>query len=58
MREAGFGGILKAITRRHNTVAQYILTRPILDLYERATHRLGTMVSQRWWNQEGIDLET
>ena len=57
MREAGFKGIRKSITMRQNTVAQYIATRPILDLCERATQRLGTRVSQRWWDQEGIDLE-
>ena len=37
MREAGLEGIWKAITRRQNTVAQYIVTRPIMDLCERAT---------------------
>ena len=57
MREAGFKGIRKAITRRQNTVAQYIATRPILDLCERATQRMGARVYQRWWEKEGIDLE-
>ena len=47
-----------SITRRQNTVAEYIATRPILDLCERATQRLGARVSRRWWEQEGIDLET
>ena len=56
-REAGFEGIRKSFTRRPNTVAQYIAMRPILDLCERATQRLGVRVSQRWWEQEGIDLE-
>ena len=32
MVEAGFGGIGTYITRRHSMVAQYIMTRPILDL--------------------------
>ena len=58
MREVGFEGIRKAITRRQNTVAQYIATRPILELCERATQRMGVRVSRRWWEQEGIDLET
>ena len=57
MREAGFEGIWKAVTRRHNTVAQYITTRPILDLCERATQRVGARVSWRWWVQEGIYLK-
>ena len=57
MREAGFEGIRKAITRRQNTVAQYIATRPILDLCERGTQRLVARVSRQWWKQEGIYLE-
>ena len=58
MREAGFEGIRKAITRGKNTVAQYITTRPILDLCEKATQRKGARVSRKWWDQEWIDLET
>ena len=38
-------------------VAQYIATRPIMDLCERATRRLEARVSRRWWYQAGIDLE-
>ena len=57
MREAGFEGIRKAVTRRQNTVAQYITTRPILDLCEEAMQRVGARVSWRWWYQEGIDLK-
>ena len=38
-------------------VAQYIATRLILDLCERATQRMGARVSRRWWEQVGIDLE-
>ena len=51
MREAGFEDIQKSITRRQNTVAQYIATRPILGLCERATQRAGARVSRRWWDQ-------
>ena len=57
MVEAGFKGIDKYITRRQNTVAQYIATRPILDLCERSARRPGARVSQRWWEQDGLDLE-
>ena len=38
-------------------VAQYIAMQEILDLCERATRRPGARVSQRWWEQDGIDLE-
>ena len=47
--EAGLEGIRKSVTRRKNTVAQYIATRPILDLCERATQQAGARVSWRWW---------
>ena len=39
-------------------VAQYIATRPLLDLCEGASARAGTRVPLRWWNQKGIDWET
>ena len=55
--EARLEGIRKSVTIRQNMVAQYIATRPILDLCERATRRPGARVSRRWWEQDGIDLE-
>ena len=39
LREAVMVGIHTYITQRQNTDAQYIATRPILDLCNRATHR-------------------
>ena len=54
---AGIEGIRKSVTRRQNTVAQYIATQPIMELCERATLRPGVRVSWRCWEQEGIDLE-
>ena len=43
--------------RRQKTVAQFIARRPILDLCERSARRPGAKVSQRWWEQYGLDLE-
>ena len=57
MVEAGFEGIGTYVTRRQNTAAQYIATRPILDLCERSARRPGAWVSRRWWEQDGLDLE-
>ena len=57
LREAGFEGIRKSVTRRQNTVAHYIATQPILGLCERATQLPVARVSRRWWEQAGIDLE-
>ena len=41
-----------------NTVAQYIATRPLLNLCEEARAGEGTRVPLRWWNQTDIDWET
>ena len=57
MVESGLKGIGTYVTRRKNTVAQYIVTRPILDLYERAAHSLGARVSHWWSEQDRLDLE-
>ena len=57
-KEAGFKEIRKSITNRQNTVAQYIATRPLLDLCEGTKQIGGAMVSRRWWYQKGIDWET
>ena len=57
MGEAGFEGIRKSVTRRQKTVAQYIATRPIMELCEHSTWRLGVRVPRRWWEQAGINLE-
>ena len=57
MKEAGLTDIRTSILRNQNTVAQYIATRPLLDLCEGARAREGSKVPQRWWDQAGIDWE-
>ena len=57
MVEAGFEGIRKYVTGRQSTVAQYILTQPILDLCERSARRPGAWVSRRWWKHDCLYLE-
>ena len=58
MREAGLTDIRKSIANSQNTVAQYIATRPLLDLCEGARAREGAKVPMRWWDQADIDWET
>ena len=58
MEEAGFKEIRTSITNRQNTVAQYIATRPLLDLCEEAKQIGGERVSRRWWYQKIINRET
>ena len=54
-KEAGIVGIQTSILRRKNTVAQFIATRPILDLCEKAIRWPSARVPRRWWEQTGID---
>ena len=57
MKEAGFKDIRTSINNRQNTVAQYIATRPLLDLCEGTNQIGGARVSRRWWDQKEIDWE-
>ena len=57
MKEAGFQDIRTSIDNRQNTVAQYIATRPLLDLCEGTNQVGGARLSRRWWDQKGIDWE-
>ena len=57
MVEAGLQEVETYVSRRQNTVAQYIETNPITELYLAAKRRPGTRVSIWWWEQEGLDLE-
>ena len=55
MKEAGFTDVRTSINRRQNKVAQYIATRPLLELCEGKTQRGGVRVAMRWWDQKWID---
>ena len=57
MAESGFEGIGTYITRRQNTVVQYIATQTIMNLYERSAWRPGDRVSRMRWEQDELDLE-
>ena len=48
MKEAGFKDIRTSINNRQNTVAQYIATRPLLDICEGTNQIGGARVSRRW----------
>ena len=57
MVEVGFQEVETYISRRQNTVAQYIATMSIMDLCLAANRRSGPRVATRWWEKEGWDLE-
>ena len=48
MEEAGFEEMGAYFLKRQNTVAQYIATRPILDLCEETVRRTGAWVAIIW----------
>ena len=48
MVEAGLQEVETYVSRRQNTVAQYIITRPIMDLFLSSKRRLGPRVAIRW----------
>ncbi len=54
--EVGLHTIGHYIGVRRNTVAQYIATRPILELYTEAERRRETQPRQHWWEQP-MDLD-
>ena len=57
MKEVGFKYIRTSIINRQNTVAQYIATRPLLDLCEGTKQIGGARVSMRLCEQKGIYWE-
>ena len=57
MVEAGLQEVGKYISRRQNTVPQFITTRPIMDLCLTAECRLGSRVTKWWWDQDSLYLE-
>ena len=57
MEESGLKDMETYISRRQNTVAQFIATSPIMDLCLAAERRLGPQVSRRWWDQDGVYVD-
>ena len=41
---------------RQNTIALYIATHPILELYMVSKQQPGAQVTRRWLDQDGLDL--
>ena len=52
MEEAGLQEVETYVFRLHNTVAQLIATRTIVDLCLAAERHLVSRVTNRWWEQE------
>ena len=49
MQEEGFEEVKTNVLRIQNSVAQYTLTEPILDLCKETVQIPGMLVVKRWW---------
>ena len=56
MKDAGFEDMGEYFLKRNNTVAKYIMMRPIIDLCEETVRRSGAWFYRRWCKQEAMDL--
>ena len=45
------------VSHRYNTVANFIATRPVMDLCLEAERIPGEQVYQRWREQDNLDLQ-
>ena len=54
--DAGFLSIEDYIRRRHNTVARYIYTRPLLDMCGGLERAMGAQVGMQWWEHVGRNM--
>ena len=57
MVELGLQEVETYIFRRQNTITQFIMTRPIMNLCLAAEQRPRQRISNRWWDQEVMDVE-
>ena len=56
MAKLGMDEIGVYIARRQNTVTQYIVNRPIMDLCLAAEQEPGLQLSRRCWEQPALDI--
>ena len=56
MAEMGIKEVETYVSRHHNTFTQFIVTRPIIDLWLASMRRLGERVLNWWWYQDFMEL--
>ena len=57
MEEAGLQEADTYVSRRQNTFAQYIATRPIMNIFMAEKRNPGPRVVMRWCKQKVLDLK-
>ena len=56
MTEARLQEVETYVSRCQNTVKQFIVNRPLMDLCMAAEQRPGSRVTKRWWDQDVMDV--
>ena len=54
--EVGLEEVEMYVVRRHNAVAQHIVTSMILELCLVEERRPGVRVNWQWWEQAGLNF--
>ena len=57
MADAGLQEMETYIPHHQDIVIQFIVTRPIMDLCLTEERRLGSRVTNWWWEQDGLYVE-
>ena len=57
MTEAGLQEVDTYVSRRQNTVTNFIASRLIMELCLAAAWSPGSRVANRWWEQDRFELE-
>ena len=57
MKNVGLKEVDTYVSHLHNMVTQFITTNPIMELCLTAERRPGKSISNRWWEQDGVDVE-
>ena len=58
LKEAGVQTVAEYIRRRRNTVAMWVVDRPIHEVCKGGERRRGTSARRQWWWEQPMGLET
>ena len=57
MTDLGLQEVETYVSHIQNTAAQFIATRPIVDLCMASERRPDPRISKWWWEQDWVDVE-
>ena len=56
MMSVGLEEVETCVLHRQNTIAQYIATRPILEICLTVEQRPGARLTRQWWDKAKINF--